>query len=361
MDTLYDFEDMFGPMSDGLVPVRVDVTVDGQRLVESVLWGIEEGLMTPEQFAARLCTDMGMPNTFVEPVATAVRDQVKGFVPPVFVVPGGQMESVQVIQLDLRVGRVVLRDQFEWDVLNPCGSPEAFAAGLVADLGLSTDFVPHVANSIREQVLEKNERVHAESWGDIAALATAGTVLRGRARGIGVASEDSFAVDGTGPSLVASDSTDAIGRPAEDNLLGRSPHENVIRSIHQLEAWQPRVEKLTHEDLERIERREIREARLARRNKGKGSIGPGPAVAVAASSGNLLDLGSSLPGKRRKRRATIALAQSTASLTTPASPDMNDLEPTATRRRSVAGAGTIQLEPRPSEPELSSTLDPSQA
>ncbi|KAJ3363091.1 Snf5- protein 1 [Kappamyces sp. JEL0680] len=67
-----------------------------------------------------------------------------------------------IIKLDVHVGALYLRDQFEWPLFEGTGarvtgagqvSPEEFSKGLVADLGLGGEFVPLVATSIREQVV----------------------------------------------------------------------------------------------------------------------------------------------------------------------------------------------------------------
>jgi len=54
----------------------------------------------------------------------------------------------------VRIGRITVKDQFEWDINNPDNSPEDFAECLCADLGLGNDFVLPIAHQIREKVLE---------------------------------------------------------------------------------------------------------------------------------------------------------------------------------------------------------------
>lgn len=48
----------------------------------------------------------------------------------------------------------MLRDQFEWDIANPANSPEDFAETLVADLGLTSEFLVPISHAIREQIQE---------------------------------------------------------------------------------------------------------------------------------------------------------------------------------------------------------------
>lgn len=73
-----------------------------------------------------------------------------------------------IIKLDIQVGDMQLRDQFEWP-LDPCTphaddssvdkpvqhpTPESFARQLCADLSLGSEFVSMVAHSIREQLYQ---------------------------------------------------------------------------------------------------------------------------------------------------------------------------------------------------------------
>ena len=52
----------------------------------------------------------------------------------------------------LPFGERLLKDRFVWDPNEPLNNPEEFAAALCQDLGLSGDFIPTVAFTIREQI-----------------------------------------------------------------------------------------------------------------------------------------------------------------------------------------------------------------
>ena len=64
-------------------------------------------------------------------------------------------EILKVIKLDLRIGDIVVIDQFEWDINNPKNKPEDFAASLCADLILDSEFILPIAHSIKTQILEQ--------------------------------------------------------------------------------------------------------------------------------------------------------------------------------------------------------------
>lgn len=51
------------------------------------------------------------------------------------------LEQIRIIKLNVRVGRIVYRDQLEWDINNSENSPETFAECLCADMGLGPEFL----------------------------------------------------------------------------------------------------------------------------------------------------------------------------------------------------------------------------
>jgi len=63
-----------------LVPVRLDMEVDGQKLRDTFCWNKNEQLITPEMFAEVLCDDLDVnPGTFVPLIAQAIRSQIEAF------------------------------------------------------------------------------------------------------------------------------------------------------------------------------------------------------------------------------------------------------------------------------------------
>ncbi|KAG9335360.1 hypothetical protein JZ751_005282 [Albula glossodonta] len=63
-----------------LVPVRLDMEIDGQKLRDAFTWNMNEKLMTPEMFAEILCDDLDLnPLTFVPAIASAIRQQIESY------------------------------------------------------------------------------------------------------------------------------------------------------------------------------------------------------------------------------------------------------------------------------------------
>ncbi|KAG0071711.1 SWI/SNF chromatin-remodeling complex subunit [Podila epicladia] len=151
---------------DVLVPIRLEIDVDGLILRDTFTWNLYESLITPEQFAEVLCEDMQFPALqFAPQIAKSVREQLQDYHLPALAVETLQenketaeedSKPVQelriLIKIDVTVANTSLVDQFEWDISCPNNDPERFAEVLTAELGLGGEFTTAIAHSIREQV-----------------------------------------------------------------------------------------------------------------------------------------------------------------------------------------------------------------
>ncbi|CAG0889421.1 unnamed protein product [Cyprideis torosa] len=138
-------------MPEQLVPIRLDMEIDGQKLRDTFTWNRNESLITPEMFAEVLCDDLDLnPMQFVPAIATSIKQQVEQF--PTDTLLDEQTDQRVVIRLNIHVGNISLVDQFEWDLAEQQNSPEDFAVKLCAELGLGGDFVTAIAYSIRGQL-----------------------------------------------------------------------------------------------------------------------------------------------------------------------------------------------------------------
>ncbi|KND02979.1 uncharacterized protein SPPG_02054 [Spizellomyces punctatus DAOM BR117] len=172
-----------------LVPIRLDLEVEGVKLRDQFTWNLNETLITPEQFAQLLADDFDTPYAlqFVPLIAEEIRRQVQNYGAAVEEDPTADGkprikddeadetdygEIRIIIKLDLHVGTLHLRDQFEWPVFSTSSiTPEEFAKQLAADLGVGGEFVPVIAHAIREQVC-----LARMNWDD----ATPAPPMRGR-------------------------------------------------------------------------------------------------------------------------------------------------------------------------------------
>jgi len=149
--------------TEELIPVRLDMEVEGQKLRDCFTWNKNETLMTPEQFGEILCDDLDLnPINFVPAIAGAIRQQIETHVAeePQGEEPAGDQRVI--IKLNIHVGNISLVDQFEWDMSEPDNSPEEFATKLCSELGLGGEFVTAIAYSVRGQ-LSWHQRTYAFS------------------------------------------------------------------------------------------------------------------------------------------------------------------------------------------------------
>ncbi|XP_072356505.1 SWI/SNF-related matrix-associated actin-dependent regulator of chromatin subfamily B member 1-like [Scyliorhinus torazame] len=144
-----------------LVPIRLDMEIDGQKLRDTFTWNMNEKLISPEMFAEILCDDLDLnPLNFVPAVASAIRQQVESY--PMDSILEDQTDQRVIIKLNTHVGNILLVDQFEWDMSERDNSPEKFALKLCSELGLGGEFVTTIAYSIRGQ-LSWHQRTYAFS------------------------------------------------------------------------------------------------------------------------------------------------------------------------------------------------------
>uniref|UniRef100_A0A8D8WBB4 SWI/SNF-related matrix-associated actin-dependent regulator of chromatin subfamily B member 1-A n=2 Tax=Cacopsylla melanoneura TaxID=428564 RepID=A0A8D8WBB4_9HEMI len=148
--------------SEVLVPIRLDMEIEGQKLRDTFTWNKNENLITPEQFAEVLCDDLDLnPLLFVPAIAQSIRQQVDGYPADNQLLEEVHDQRV-VIKLNIHVGNTSLVDQIEWDMSEKENSAEQFAVGLCTELGLGGEFVTAIAYSIRGQ-LSWHQRTYAFS------------------------------------------------------------------------------------------------------------------------------------------------------------------------------------------------------
>lgn len=144
-----------------LVPIRLDMEIEGQKLRDTFTWNKNETLITPEQFAEILCDDLDLnPLLFVPAIAQSIRQQTNDF--PSDALLEEVNDQRVVIKLNIHVGNTSLVDQIEWDMGEKENSAEKFAVRLCTELGLGGEFVTAIAYSIRGQ-LSWHQRTYAFS------------------------------------------------------------------------------------------------------------------------------------------------------------------------------------------------------
>ena len=67
-------------LSEVLVPIRLDMDIEGQKLRDTFCWNKNETLLTPDQFAEVLCDDLDLnPIHFVPAITAAIQVIIKKY------------------------------------------------------------------------------------------------------------------------------------------------------------------------------------------------------------------------------------------------------------------------------------------
>lgn len=160
------------PGCEALVPIRINFIHSDTVFSDSFMWNTADTKMTPEHFARQTCVDLDLPSSCEIIIAESIRSQLAeaatirtpqapqgtsfSYVLPATVPATSETaipEQIIRIQIDITIGDITLKDQFEWDISAPLlGNPEAFALHTVRELRLPHEFIQAIALSIREQV-----------------------------------------------------------------------------------------------------------------------------------------------------------------------------------------------------------------
>lgn len=146
-----------------------------------------------------------------------------------------------VITLSLNLQNRLLTDKFEWSLLHPPGMPELFARQTCADLGLSGEWLPALAHSIYEAVLKLKKDV-VENNGSVLGVVGSGVTAWGDVE------NEVAEVHGDGALAIG----EGAGWRFDGDALGIE--------------WEPRVEVLSKEEIEKREGDRERQLRRMRRD-----------------------------------------------------------------------------------------------
>ncbi|GLI80164.1 chromatin structure remodeling complex protein sfh1 [Penicillium ochrochloron] len=293
------------------------------RIKDTFLWNLHEALATPEEFAIGFVRDLDLPNpqATTMTISNQIRQQLEEYagvalhplfqsshsVPAPSVAPHtdasrdvsmtpaatnfdtpdnrGDGATVTVtkealvndsllnpddayrclISLNINLQNKLYTDRFEWSLLHPPGMAEEFAQITCADLHLGGEWVSAISHAIYEAVLKLKKEV-CESGG----------LINGFGNEI-----DNQAANGV-----------EAGWRYDPETLG--------------DKWQPQVETLSKEEIERREGDREREIRRVRRETARFSSTTGITPEVSRqSSGGYFDVDSETPlgrGERNKRK-----------------------------------------------------------
>ena len=132
-----------------------------------------------------------------------------------------------IVQLNINLQNKLYTDKFEWSLLHPVGTAEHFAKQTCADMGLSGEWIPAMAHAIYEAVLRLKKEA-CENGGLVGAINGYGAEI------------DNMALYGA----------DAGWRYDNEHLA---------------DEWEPKIERLSKEEIEKREGDRERQLRRLRR------------------------------------------------------------------------------------------------
>ncbi|KAI4335120.1 hypothetical protein L6164_013798 [Bauhinia variegata] len=220
------------PTADNLVPIRLDIEIDGQRYKDAFTWNPSDPDSEVVVFAKRTVKDLKLPPAFVTQIAQSIQSQLSEFRS----YEGQDMyagEKIVPIKLDLRVNHTLIKDQFLWDLNNFESDPEEFARSFCKDMGIKDPEVgPAIAFAIREQLYE-------------IAIQSVVSAREIRMSKKGRRGSDNFSVSKGG--AVAVDLVKLFG-----------PKSSVIRKRKEWDVYEPIVDLLSNDEVDALEAKEER-------------------------------------------------------------------------------------------------------
>ena len=145
-----------------------------------------------------------------------------------------------VLTISINLQNRLYTDKFEWSLLHPSGFPEVFAKQTCADLGLSGEWVPNMAHATYEASLRLKKDM-IDNGGTLAGVVGSGV------DGWGVVENEACEYHGTAESAVGV----GAGWRFDEDGLGLD--------------WEPKIEVLNKEEIEKREGDRERQLRRARR------------------------------------------------------------------------------------------------
>ncbi|XP_058076692.1 chromatin structure-remodeling complex protein BSH isoform X2 [Magnolia sinica] len=211
------------PTAENLVPIRVDVEVDGQHFKDAFTWNPSDPDSEALMFARRTVKDLKLPQAFVTPIAQSIQTQVSEF------------RSYEGQEMHTGEKLVPIKDlnNFESD-------PEEFARTFCSDLEIRDPEVgPAIAVAIREQLYE----IAIQS----------------------VASARETRVSKKGRRGVEHVTVSKSGGTALDLMKLFGSKASVVRKRKEWDVYEPIVDILSPEEVEVLDAREERNARLKKK------------------------------------------------------------------------------------------------
>jgi chromatin structure-remodeling complex subunit SFH1 len=146
---------------DVLVPIRIDVSHQRGRYVDSFCWNLYNSSLTPEEFVWQTCVEDNLPSELIPRIVAQLQEQVAAFHALIaLIIASGENTVIRqalqniIAYVAVRSNTVDYADSFNWDAYLTCGfDPEEFSRQTCADLGLAAEMQPVIALRLRETII----------------------------------------------------------------------------------------------------------------------------------------------------------------------------------------------------------------
>jgi chromatin structure-remodeling complex subunit SFH1 len=145
-----------------LLPLRINIAHNGVRYMDCVLWQLYSSIMSPEDFASKLCIDLNFPYSFRTKIAVQLEEQIHAYrslitMLSILSTPNSlwvqKLSEKLPISINIRQASLEYSDKIVWNLLGASSDPEYFARTTCADLGLPSEMEPVIAIHIRESII----------------------------------------------------------------------------------------------------------------------------------------------------------------------------------------------------------------
>jgi len=93
------------PTFEELVPIRLNIILDGYRIQDTFTWNLHEQQLSPEQFAESLCADLDAPEKLEFQVSSSIRRQLESY---------GQIKKKETKQISIQNKYQILSFSLDW-------------------------------------------------------------------------------------------------------------------------------------------------------------------------------------------------------------------------------------------------------
>ena len=104
---------------EDLIPIHLELELDGKKYKEMFCWNVNEPYFTPEEFVKLLISE----NTLLGPFENQIIETIKKAISHHRTHKPKPEECLKILELDIKIDNICLKDRFEWDINDPDSSP----------------------------------------------------------------------------------------------------------------------------------------------------------------------------------------------------------------------------------------------